>query len=70
MWDDTNIPFTYKPSSAMNQRLTYSSYYGMNCAKGGVFLQLCGWMGVEELWCGAIYGKYRNTQTSEGFCNR
>ena len=25
----------------------------MNCAKGGVFLQLCGWMGVEELWCGA-----------------
>ena len=26
----------------------------MNCAKGGVFLQLCGWMGVGELWYGAI----------------
>lgn len=26
MWDDTNIPFTYKPSSALNQRMTYSSY--------------------------------------------
>ena len=53
MWDDTNIPFSFQPSSALNQRTTYSSYYGMNCAKGGVFLQLCGWLGVEELWCGA-----------------
>ena len=52
MWDDTNVPFQYKPSSARNQRLTYSSYYGMNCAKGGVFLQLCSWMGVAELWVG------------------
>ena len=25
----------------------------MNCAKGGVFLQLCGWLGVEQLWVGA-----------------
>jgi len=25
----------------------------MNCAKGGVFTQLCGWMGVSELWVGA-----------------
>jgi hypothetical protein len=53
MWDDTNVPFVFKPSRADNQRLTYSSYYGMNCAKGGVFLQLCGWLGVEELWVGA-----------------
>ena len=52
-WDDTNVPFTFKPSRAENQRLTYSSYYGMNCAKGGVFLQLCGWLGVEQLWVGA-----------------
>ena len=52
-WDDTNVPFTFKPSRADNQRLTYSSYYGMNCAKGGVFLQLCGWLGVEKLWVGA-----------------
>ena len=26
----------------------------MNCAKGGVFLQLCGWMGTWELWVGSI----------------
>ena len=25
-----------------------------NCAKGGVFLQLCGWMGVHELWFGGV----------------
>ena len=53
MWDDTNIPFTFKPLSANLQKITYSSYYAMNCGKGGVFLQLCGWMGVEELWVGA-----------------
>ena len=52
-WDDTNIPFTFKPSKADNQRLTYSSYYGMNCAKGGVFMMLSGWMGVSDLWVGA-----------------
>jgi hypothetical protein len=54
MWDDTNIPFCYKPSTALNQRITYSAYYGMNCAKGGVFIQLCGWLGVEELWVGNV----------------
>ena len=58
MWDDTNVPYTFKPSRADNQRLTYSSYYGMNCAKGGVFIQLCGWMGVEPLWVGAISDSY------------
>ena len=58
MWDDTNIPFTLKPSSAHLQKITYSSYYSMNCAKGGVFLQLCGWMGVEELWVGATSDSY------------
>ena len=25
----------------------------MNCAKGGVFMQLCGWLGVADLWVGA-----------------
>jgi hypothetical protein len=54
MWDDTNIPFDFKPSGAKNQRSTFSCYYGMNCAKGGVFAQLCGWMGVWELFVGAI----------------
>ena len=28
MWDDTNVSFTYQPSSALNQRATYSFYYG------------------------------------------
>jgi len=54
MWDDTNIILRFKPSAAQTQRITYSSYYGMNCAKGGVFLQLCGWLGVKELWNGGI----------------
>ena len=54
MWDHTNIPFCFKPSTTSNQHLTYSSYYSMNCTKGGVFLQLCGWMGVGQLWCGGI----------------
>lgn len=54
LWDDTNIPFSFKPSAASNQRITYSQYYAMCCAKGGVFVQLCGWLGVEELWAGHI----------------
>jgi hypothetical protein len=54
MWDDTNVNFTFMPSTAHNQRLTYSSYYGGNCAKGGVHLQFCGWMGVYDLWNGGV----------------
>ena len=53
MWDNTNVNLAYQPGGADEQRLTYSMYYAANCAKGGVFLQLCGWMGVEHLWCGA-----------------
>ena len=53
MWDDTNIDFQFKPSGADEQRITYSHYYGGNVGKGGVFLQLCGWIGVEHLWVGA-----------------
>jgi hypothetical protein len=34
--------------------LTFSLYYGLNVAKGGVFLQLCGWLGGWALWLGAI----------------
>ena len=63
MWDDTNVPFNFKPSAADNQRLTYSSYYGMNCAKGGVFAQLCGWIGVEELWVGATSDSHYQEHT-------
>ena len=54
MWDDTNVNFRFMPSTAHNQRLTYSSYYGGNCAKGGVHLQFCGWMGVYDLWTGGV----------------
>jgi hypothetical protein len=38
-WNDTNISFDYQPHGADIQQLTYSSYYGENCAKGGVLLQ-------------------------------
>lgn len=41
-------------SDAFLQKITYSSYYKMNCAKGGVFTQLCGWIGSCHLWVGAI----------------
>ena len=53
-WDTTNIPMTYQPSTALNQRITYNQYYGANVAKGGVFIQPCGWLGSESLWTGAI----------------
>ena len=52
-WDNTNVSFLFQPTTALNQRITYSAYYAGNCAKGGVFIQLCGWMGVSHLWCGA-----------------
>jgi len=45
MWDNTNVDFLGKPTDADLQRLTYSLYYGCNVAKGGIFLQLCGWLG-------------------------
>ena len=51
-WDNTNLSFMYKPSDAQMQRITYSSYYAENCAKGAVFLQLCGFMGCTNLWVG------------------
>ena len=25
MWDDTNVPFNFKPSGAVNQQITYSA---------------------------------------------
>jgi DDE superfamily endonuclease len=53
MWDNTNIPICFKPSAADTQRNTYSAYYAGNVAKGGVFIQPCGWMGTHDLWVGA-----------------
>ena len=63
MWDDTNVNFTYQPSGADDQRLTYSLYYATNCAKAGVFMQLCGWMGVEHLWVGATSDSHYQENT-------
>jgi hypothetical protein len=54
MWDNTNVPLTYKPSASDAQRNTYSMYYAGNVAKGGVFIQPCGWMGTHTLWVGAV----------------
>ena len=53
-----NIPFSFKPLLAQGQKLTYSSYYSINWSKGDIFYQLCGWMGVEELWVGATSDSY------------
>ena len=39
-------------------------YYGENCAKGGVFLQLCGWTGVETLWVGATSDSHYQEHTN------
>jgi hypothetical protein len=32
----------------------YSAYYGGSVAKGGIFLQLSGWLGTWTLWAGSI----------------
>ena len=53
MWDMTNIP-AYGFSYADFNRMTYSKYYAMNCFKGGIFCQLCGWIGTADLWTGAV----------------
>jgi hypothetical protein len=53
MWDMTNIE-AISFSAADIQRLTYSKYYNQNCFKGGVFIQLLGWIGVGDLWPGAV----------------
>jgi hypothetical protein len=53
-WDTTNVPLTYKPSAADAQRNTYNVYYAGNVAKGGVSVQLCGWIATSELFVGAI----------------
>jgi hypothetical protein len=57
MWDSgttRTFDFMGKPKDAELQWLTYSFYYGGNVAKGGIFLQLCGWLGGWELWLGAV----------------
>ena len=59
-WDTTGLKLN-TPSNALLQRLTYSAYYAGNVAKGGIFVQLCGWMGTHELYPGAMSdSKYLN----------
>jgi hypothetical protein len=53
-WDTTNVALTFKPSASDSQRNTYSVYYSGNVAKGGIFIQPCGWMGGSELFVGAV----------------
>jgi hypothetical protein len=52
-WDMTNIP-AYGFTDADFNRMTYSSYYAMNCFKGGVGNQLCSWIVAGNLWPGAV----------------
>ena len=53
MWDDNNVSMQLRPGDANLQRLTYSSYYNEYFAKGGILVQLCGLMGIHNLWTGA-----------------
>ena len=53
MWDMTSIP-TPAFSDADLNRITYSKYYAMNCFKGGIGVQLCGWILTAVLWTGAV----------------
>ena len=52
-WDMTSVVCP-KPSNAELQRLTWSSYYGSNCFKGGIGLQLCGWIVTHDMWTGCV----------------
>ncbi len=67
MWDMTDVK-AYGFSDADLQRLTYSKYYNGNCFKGGVFTQLCGWIGTGDLWPGAVSDSDYNRR--EGYLNR
>jgi hypothetical protein len=59
-WDNTGVNL-HKFTDALLQRLTYSSYYAGNVAKGGIFVQLCGWLGTWEFYPGAMSdSKYMN----------
>ncbi len=52
-WDNAGIHL-HKPMDAELQSLMFSSYYAGNVAKGGIFIQLCGWLGTHDLYPGAM----------------
>ena len=61
LWDNTGIGL-HKFTDALLQSLTFSAYYAGNVAKGGIYLQLCGWMGTHDLYPGAMSdSKYMNS---------
>ena len=64
IWDKTNVKLAYQPGTADEQRLIYNQYHAGNCAKGSVFLQLCGWLGVEHLWLGATSDSHYQEHTN------
>ena len=43
-----------KPSDPRLQAALWNDYYHGCVAKGGVFLQPCGWEGTFDLWAGAV----------------
>jgi hypothetical protein len=47
-----------QPGDALLNFLTHLTYYGGYVGKGGVFIQLCGWLGTHELWTGAMSDTY------------
>ena len=67
MWDMTNIS-AYSFSDADFQRLTFSDYYGENCFKGIVSVQLNGWMRAGALWPGRVSDLDYNRR--EGYLQR
>ena len=62
MWDMTNVS-AQRFSDPSLQRVTYSEYYANNCFKGGVFCQLCGWLGNDDLWEGGVSDTDYNNRT-------
>lgn len=53
MHDNTNIKLP-KPRAADKQRSLHIEYYAQSCAKGGVAVQLSGWIRKAPLFIGGI----------------
>jgi hypothetical protein len=64
MWDMANIP-AFSFSDPDYQQFTYSEYYGENCCKGGMSVQLNGWIWAGSLWPGKVSDSDYNRQ--EGY---